>query len=451
MTEAQRHIAIVGGGASGTWAALQLAQRCPTARLTLLDAHGRFARGLAYSAPAAWHRLNVPAQKMGGRDDDDPQGFANWLAAKQSETPRDFAETFVARHLYRDYLAALLEGARAGGRIDLRTATAISLDPSPQAVSIGLEEGTSIIAERVVLCLGNQSPRRLQGLQASSALIDDVWQPGALLPIGRDDDVIIIGTGATAIDAVIDLESRNTARRIHMVSRNGLLPCVDARPPEGVPPEPMPSVRSVRLLMRTLRERVEAAAAKGIGWQHVVDDFRVHLSTFWREMPDSERRRFIRHVRAQWLVHRHRLAPDVAAPLQKMQQSGRLRITAGRVLSGASQSESYALQVRVRGGDTQVLTAAWVLNCTGPEEDFSRVPDPLIRRLLATGSAKQGPMGIGLAVDDRFHLLDADGRAHDRVHLIGPPTRGCFWEVTAVPHLRAQAIAVADEIAGTPG
>ena len=46
--------------------------------VTMVDRTGRFGRGLAYSAASPWHRLNVPISKMGGSDDDDPDGFGIW-------------------------------------------------------------------------------------------------------------------------------------------------------------------------------------------------------------------------------------------------------------------------------------------------------------------------------------------------------------------------------------
>jgi uncharacterized NAD(P)/FAD-binding protein YdhS len=57
-------VAIVGGGAAGTLIALQLAERGIAS--TVFDRSGAFARGVAYSAASAWHRLNVPIDKMGG-------------------------------------------------------------------------------------------------------------------------------------------------------------------------------------------------------------------------------------------------------------------------------------------------------------------------------------------------------------------------------------------------
>ena len=46
---------------------------------------------------------------------------------------------------------------------------------------------------------------------------------------------------------------------------------------------------------------------------------------------------------------------------------------------------------------------------------------------------------MGLDVDDR-------SRASDRLWALGPLTKGRYWEIVAVPDIRGQAAAVADDI-----
>jgi uncharacterized NAD(P)/FAD-binding protein YdhS len=43
-------------------------------------------------------------------------------------------------------------------------------------------------------------------------------------------------------------------------------------------------------------------------------------------------RRALRHARPWWDVHRHRLAPPVARRIAEMEQAGRLRFVAGRIV-----------------------------------------------------------------------------------------------------------------------
>ena len=51
-------------------------------------------------------------------------------------------------------------------------------------------------------------------------------------------------------------------------------------------------------------------------------------------------------------------------------------------------------------------------------------------------------LGMGLEVDERSRL---DGAP--RAWAVGPLTKGRFWEIVAVPDIRHQVAAVADDIA----
>ena len=107
----------------------------------------------------------------------------------------------------------------------------------------------------------------------------------------------------------------------------------------------------------------------------------------------------------------------------------------------------YRGLITERAGRTRAYTADLIVNCTGPEECYRRLADPLVRHLFATERARPGAMELGLDVDDCGRLLDRTGRPQGGLYVLGPPTRGRFWEITAVPWIRAHAVRIADHIA----
>jgi uncharacterized NAD(P)/FAD-binding protein YdhS len=119
-----------------------------------------------------------------------------------------------------------------------------------------------------------------------------------------------MGTGATAVDAVLDLVHQGAGRRITMLSRHGMLPCDDVASTPASQPISSESASTARELFSALRKDVVVKAARGIPWQSVIDGFRPKASALWRKLPDPERARFVRHARTIWMNHRHRLAPE---------------------------------------------------------------------------------------------------------------------------------------------
>lgn len=406
-------------------------------------------QSVAYSATADCHRLNVPAERMGGRDKEDGAGFADWLKLNGWPAAQNYEDTFVPRRLYGDYLCSELAMVEATGRLRRLRDDVCAIEQRPEGHVVITAAGENIEARTVVLCLGNPSPAPIRGTVPAPRLVPDIWAPNSLDPISSSDDVVIIGTGATAIDAALELVRRGVGSRIRMISRGGRLPLVDVPAVPCDLPDQLPT-GTVRGIMRELRAAVAEHAARGIPWQSVFDAFRARASETWLALSENERRRFLRHLRSIWLVHRHRLAPDIERQMAALQAEGRVTIVSARVVGGEPTPDGYALWTRRRGmpeDRAETLEADWVLNCSGPDENCTRSVMPLVQSLLRSGVTRPGPFQLGLDCDVRHRLVDANGEAHPGLYLVGPPSRGCFWEVTSAPSGRDQCVEVAGAIA----
>jgi uncharacterized NAD(P)/FAD-binding protein YdhS len=439
-------VAIVGGGAAGTLIALQLAER--GIATTVFDRREAFGRGVAYSATAAWHRLNVPIEKMGGWGaDEHDQTFRDWFVATRGPLSERHADRYVARSVYGAWLRSELDRVAALGLSDLCAGEVVSAVPEGDVVHLGLADGRTTSVPAAVLCPGNQPPRPLP-VPIPAGYVPDIWAPGAMQAIAAAEPVLIVGTGATGIDALLDLHHRGHRGPIHMLSRRGILPLEDA------PPAPYTLQRTIvadrprlRDVVRLLREEVDEATAAGHAWQSVVDAFRAHIPRLWAGLSDTERGRFLRHLRGHWLVHRHRLAPDIAALLRRLQSEERVSILSGRLRAARAQDDRIAIDIERRHGGALSLTVGWVINCTGPEEDFRRGGDRLATHLLASGTARPGTFGVGLDVDGIGRLCRSDGTIHTRMFVLGGATRTHFGEVTSAPQIRRRASHLTEAIA----
>ncbi|MGA9580967.1 MAG: FAD-dependent oxidoreductase, partial [Allosphingosinicella sp.] len=176
-------------------------------------------------------------------------------------------------------------------------------------------------------------------------------------------------------------------------------------------------------------------------WRASVDGLRPHSIALWQGLSEAERRRFLRHLRPWWDVHRHRIAPRVAARIEAMRASGRLEVAAARI----ARVEGDVVTLARRGGGEIKRRFDAVVNCTGPEGAVERIGDPLIVNLLASGRARPDPLGLGLDVDRDSRVLGSG--ASPGLYALGPLTKGIFWEIVAVPDIRGQAAAVAKAIA----
>jgi uncharacterized NAD(P)/FAD-binding protein YdhS len=441
-------IAVIGAGFSGALLAVHLLRHCrPGDRVYLIEKRAGFGRGLAYSTTNQRHLLNVRAGNMSAFHDQ-PNHFIDWLRRRAPvDGGAPTAESFVSRRLYGTYVRSLLCDelwtSGKGRNLFLVPDQAVALNEDPRCVSLTVAGGRCYQVDRVVLAAGNQPPDESKG-----AYFGNPWHPDATTGVAREAPVLLIGTGLTMVDTVQSLLDAGHKGAIHALSRRGLLPHVHAPArPLDIGVGDLPRTTSVSRLARWLREMVRTAEARGCEWRGVIDGLRPHLQDLWRRLPIEERRRFLRHLRPWWEIHRHRMAPCVAAQLQAAMQRGQLVVGAARIAAIEAAETSVLARVRRRGSSSiESLEVARAINCSGPETNYKASSDPLIRDLLARGFARPDPLGLGLEVSEQGALLNKDGVASRRLFAVGPVTRGTFWEIIAVPDIRLHCARLANHL-----
>jgi uncharacterized NAD(P)/FAD-binding protein YdhS len=428
-------VAIVGGGFSGTIIAAQLARRGIAS--VLIDGSGRLGKGVAYSTTEPAHLLNVPAEAMSAWPDD-PDHFARRVEADGGDR-RDYAQ----RRLFGRYLGEILDEAVASGRTEPIAATALAAKRQNGGWTVELDDGTAVESRALVLAVGNQEPEPLSAFAGiGDRFVSDPWGSWARKAVqdlaASGDPVLLIGTGLTMVDLVLSLDAAGYRGKITGLSRRGLVPHSHADYCEApVEAQEVPS-GDLRALFRWLRVR-----SAEVGWRAAVDSLRPHTQALWQSLDQQEQRRFLRHGRAWWDVRRSRIAPEVASTITRLIGEGRLEIMAARTMSARDTGKTLELDIRRRGGaSVQTMHFACAFNCTGPLHAIARTKDPLLCSLMDAGQVRPDHLGIALQVDEHSR---ASGGEH--IWALGPLTRGCHWEIIAVPDIREQAAAVADDIA----
>ncbi|MFD7708773.1 FAD/NAD(P)-binding protein [Streptomyces sp. NPDC059786] len=196
-------------------------------------------------------------------------------------------------------------------------------------------------------------------------------------------------------------------------------------------------------LRRTVYRHISRAVRIHGDWRPALDSLRPHTARLWHSLTPGERAEFLAREGALWNTHRHRMAPATAESVLRARTARRLRVHTGTV-DGATVRADGSLDVRLSDGRT--LHVGWVIDCTGPGR---RPGGPLWRSLLDSGAAVPGPLGMGVATRDG-RLVDAAGRTDLPVYTLGAPRRGELWETTAVPEIRVQAAALAEELLASP-
>jgi uncharacterized NAD(P)/FAD-binding protein YdhS len=455
-----RTIAIIGAGFSGTATAVHLLKRARTpVRILLLDDQPELASGLAYSADHQDCLLNVPAGQM-SLDASRPGDLVDFSGRQGMRTG---AQDFMSRALYGRYLSASLQDAiESSGlvcaRIWGRARRLAQLHNRAHFWRIDLDDGHLLFADEVVLALGNPPPARFSALEpiGETRYVRDPWSSWPQeRPEKAPRRVLLLGTGLTMTDVALRLALRGPEPpEILALSRHGRLPQPQAVfNRTSLPGNAIATIRassgSIRELVRVVRALSHEVTDAGGDWREVINTVRKIAPELWAGLNIAERRRFLRHVRPIWDVHRHRLPPVAAEELQRLRDEGRLTVLAGAIESTNITRSGIEVFWRPRGARHQErCVVGRIFNCTGPDYRPARSDNALIKSLLSSGLMAADRLELGIRVTADSEVIGADGRVVKGLYYIGPWLRARDWEATAVPELREHARRLAERIAG---
>lgn len=392
--------------------------------------------GLAYSTRNPLHLLNVPARNMSAFAHDNAH-FVHWLNGRVE------SEDFAPRMIYGEYLNSIREHTLAaasnrGIGITWVEASATSITREDEGWRI-LAGGREVSADQVVIATGNEAKSAFAQL-THPGIVEQPWQlTEAQVKEWGHRPIAMIGTGLTSVDMVLSLRRMGYTGEIAALSRNGILPLPHrvGIAPYTLDKEALFTQPSLLALLRFVRGAIRQHQRAGGDWRAVIDALRPHATTIWQRLSTREQLVFIRRLATMWNSHRHRMAPQIAALMQAEITAGTLKLGTSHHFRAAADGDQLKLAIQWLHDGSALLEPAAILNCTGPELDWARSSQPLLRQMLQQNDVARHSTGLGV-------MADADYRIGEHLFAIGNPMNGQFWESTAVPELRVQAAHVAE-------
>jgi uncharacterized NAD(P)/FAD-binding protein YdhS len=453
----RKTLVIVGAGFSGTVLTANLLRSSPAegADIVLIERNGAMGRGVAYAKRDFPYLLNVPAARLSA-DSRDPLQFLRYA---QARLPHVDGEDFLPRALYGDYLQEILCSAEREAPANVRLlrvsgeVTGILRTAAGPPLAAQLPDRAPVAADVVILALGNPPaplPAWAEELQGHSAFRQDPRDLPETLT--AEHSVLIVGNGLTMADAVSAL-SRHGDRvpTLHTLSRRGLIPktqtAFHANAMRGSGEALLAHTHSLRKLLRACRALAREVEKLGGDWREAVAFIRNLAPALWRQLPEVERRRFVRHLHVHWDTYRHRLPPQLMARIETLRRSGKLRVMAGRIQRVIARDQQLQVSWCPRGGgNTASLTVDMVVNATGPNYAIERSQDPILMSLREAGLVTADALNLGIRTGRFGACVDAQGRASEHLYYLGPMLRADHLDATAAAELRDHAERLASHL-----
>lgn len=444
-------ITIIGAGLSGTLLSINLLQQGSPERIKInwIDRNSENEMGFAYSTTKDY-LLNVPVELMGAFSSD-PEHFMNWVRKRDIRVK---SGDYLPRKLYRQYIQEILDNAmkRKKDNIQLERIrdNATDIKVNKRLTKVSLEKHGSIKTDKVVLAIGNPLPSnpvvKHREYKLFKKYTQNPWDSGVLSGISKNDSLIFIGTGQTMVDLLTGLYKRKHKGELIGISRRGVLPMSQKiLPPYPTFYDELKDFSDILSVFKVVHKHLKAAREKNMDPRSVIDSLRPHTTAIWMNLPPEEKRRFLRHLFRYWEIIRSRIPPESETILNNLKKSGQLKIFAGNITDIIPQDETLQVNFTSRKSKSQqILSANYVINCKGPDLNYEKNDQPLIKNLFARKLICCDPAHIGINALPDGPVLSEEGKPSDIIYTIGPPLKGIVWESIATPEIREEAEKLAE-------
>ncbi|MCE7530337.1 FAD/NAD(P)-binding protein [Polynucleobacter sp. IMCC 29146] len=436
-------IVIVGDGFAAAIMVIHLLRKgVPASSITLIGP-GEIGRGNAYSCASQSYRLNV-------REDllitfsDDPLHFARWAQSHiHDPEAKTTAGYFYRRHDFGRYISELVShelGLRQLKRIPTKVTQILRRGDD---WTLSLSNQDQLIAKQLIIATGNAPPSWPCNVNTKLAsptwihthLVENPWAGEYLQEVGSHEDIILLGGGLTALDAINALVEQGHRGMLYVISPRKIFPPVQA--PWQRQQEPKwPKQLSPRRFIRFMREYLPSVDAATSEWQCSWEELRVNLNTIWQQFSSKQRLILLKRVGWIWSLYRFRASPQTIASYEQLRAKNQIHFILGR----AQLISCAEPNIKVLLDNGYEAVGERIINCTGVGVD------PLLSNLITSQLAIPDDLQQSIAVDNNLRVLDSNQKAWENLWLIGPATMGSLGDVVAASAITKQAEQLAEQM-----
>lgn len=475
------NIVIVGGGFSGTLAAINLLNQSDNdefIRIILVERNeGSKGGGLAYGSDTTnnEHVLNISADRA-SLDPDDLEDFTSWLEDNHVDIYRNSHDS-VPRRVYREYLNQRLDEANQqlqdavadNHNVSLVRKSGEVIDIEKQAIGgkVLLDTGETIDAAHVIIASGHTGtvqPGFFDKVNSDDRVLLSQWgQAGRrfMNKIKPQESVFIVGSSLSAKDVVVSLKKRGHQGQIVMMSRHGYVhPTYEPnRSPEQITLEQPRFLDDIKTTETIRAVGGRFAGSRRLSEDEIIDGFVRGLQTEWfgltrqgryngeqilsnweRYIPNAVQSLLDAGVSKETIAqrfHQHKslisttrvgASRAIGEVVHQAKISGQLQIWAGHIEDVTPEKKGVRVNYRFSVADgTSVRnskTFDYVISSLGQEMDYRKVVDTLWQNLIGKGMVTPHWTHIGIDVDEDGRVIDSEGNSSDFITAVGTMRSG---------------------------
>lgn len=456
-------IGIIGGGFCGMMTATRLVENATIPlEIVLIEPNPEIGKGIAYQSYSDQHLLNVITSKMSAYDEN-PNHFLDWVMSQdpyRSEDRELLSRAFLPRNLFGKYLSDIWKNTLQLAelkKINIKIIQDVvsDFDIEENSITIFTKKNQEIKVDYGILATGNSLPRNpkiknINFYKEKSNYHQNPWGLESIKNSKKEQKVLIIGNGLTMVDTVFGLMEDGFSGKIISLSPNGfhLLPHRGNGIVYTKLLEEISENLSLNDFAKTIIKHIRIVRKYGLSAEPVIDSLRPMTQKFWISFSEDQKKKFLSRFRYLWNIARHRIPLHSHDKIQQYRTSGILQPITGKLIDFTQKGNGIEVTYfdKKQNKEHHVLVDR-VINCTGPESDFSKLENSFIKNKINEGLLVQDSFKLGLGSHlENFNLKNKEGIVYPHFFTVGSLLKGELWESTAVGDIRIHPKKIAENI-----
>lgn len=481
----KKAIAIIGGGACGVAAFIELFLRLKIAGkhdeviINIIEKKAKVGQGLAFGTRQPGHILNTQANLMGIHARE-PEHFGQWVRENAHKYGYEAIaqltdeQMYPPRQLYGQYMEAqfahYLQQALAGGmQVHVIQDEATDAAAEGQQWKITLASGNTIAADYMILAVGTPKRNNYSHFRSNAKYIDFPWPSSCIKEkVPKGATVAILGSSLSAIDTLMTFDDNGHEGSLALYSHNALLPRVqpevnstydrkyltlnnihrqmrdrlrsvtatglfrlfqqEAEHYEGKSIDWKTTGRKGQPASKLLKEDIHVAQLGGDAFQNIAYSLRYDTSVIWSLLSLEEKLRFAHWIGSYWNINRHGMPLVNALRIRNLFDKGQLFVRPGlKSVTYDEQTEKFQL-THEHG---QCDAADYLINATGTAMRIKDMDVTMIRNMHHKKYIVPHEAG-GICINRQNMRVLSPNLTYDNLYAVGQIANGELLDTNAV-------------------
>jgi len=472
-------VSIIGCGYSGNailhhLAHSKLDKHLKSSKLTInvFEKSSRFGDGAVYNLDNNHVLINSPPRTTMSIDYKNMKSFSDWIDKQGIHYNEFVLRKDFGRYLLEQLEKATKELTNLSVTINFIPENVISIQQvNSKNFMIFTTFGNSFEANFVILSIGHGFQKNHFHISGGKYINDLYLQFNKLDLIKKNEKVLIIGSGLSALDCILYLNNCSPQKTIYCSSRSGIIPKVRiyAAPLTLVHIPKLLSYKhlTIKEILKHLDMEIQLYDPTKT-WKSIIAEcnklcpyilereinkkndilqlimisLRPYLEPIWFRLYKNDKIKFIKKIFLILSYNRFPMPRNSAIFLKQLLSQGILINETGNIKNIKYNKDKKKFWISFYSG--KLLSVDWIINATGQSNNISN--DPLCRNLLTSGLIKLNIAG-GIEIDT---LTQSCINSHNNINInfkaIGAKTFGSYINISSADDLSMKAEIISNEI-----